>query len=262
METSIQLTAFRKCLILLSVLLCSLTTASAAIDKPIKFCGDGGGWPPYTYKKSGKVVGYDVDVLDAVLKPNNIEYTIAMPIWKRCVEGTKVGLYDVAVSATYSEERNRDFILTDEYYSLTPVYVYSKEQFPNGLKVNNAKELEKYNICGVYGFNYDGVGVDSNVVDRSAKSFNQLVMKTVAGRCKLFITHYEIMIGFKIEHGVDYLSQGVLVTKTIPDAPHNKNYMLISKQYPQAQELKQILDSGFAELRKNGQLKQFLKGYE
>ncbi len=147
-----------KITLIFSLLFSFVPTSFAEIKQAIKFCGDGGGWPPYTYKKDGEVIGYDVDVLNAILGPKNIKYTIAMPVWKRCVEGTKIGLYDAALSATFSEERKRNFIFTDSYYSLTPVYIYSKKQFPDGLQISNVKDLEKYHLCGVHGFNYDGVG--------------------------------------------------------------------------------------------------------
>ncbi|MCL9781187.1 transporter substrate-binding domain-containing protein [Vibrio sp. S4M6] len=249
-------------LLCLVLLFSAMTLASEPLEGPVKFCGDGGGWPPYTFKKGDKVVGYDIDVLNAILKPKNIEFSVAMPSWKRCVEGTKIGLFDAAVSATYSEERSQSFILTDEYYSLTPVYVYSQKLFPNGLEISNAKDLENYHLCGVHGFNYDGIGVNSSSIDRTATSFDQLVKKTIAGRCAVFLTDYEIMIGFKIEQGIDYLAQGVLITKSIPDAPKDKNYMLISKNYKNAQQLKAILNEGFAKLRANGQLKKILESYE
>ncbi|OOE42608.1 substrate-binding periplasmic protein [Salinivibrio kushneri] len=89
-----------------------LSSPALALDtSSLKACGDGAGWPPYTFEKGGQVQGYDVDVLNAIFGKEGVDVSVAMPPWKRCVLQTKAGNYDIALSASYSEERDKDFIL-------------------------------------------------------------------------------------------------------------------------------------------------------
>ncbi|OOE64531.1 substrate-binding periplasmic protein [Salinivibrio kushneri] len=238
-----------------------LSSPALALDtSSLKACGDGAGWPPYTFEKGGQVQGYDVDVLNAIFGKEGVDVSVAMPPWKRCVLQTKAGNYDIALSASYSEERDKDFILTNYYYTLQPSYIYSTSQYPNGLNISTMDDLNGLRMCGLLGYNYTGFGVDDSKVRKSAKSFDQLVQKTEAGRCDVFLARYEILAGFKVAKGTDYLAGG-MQAEPIPGNSGDKFHMMISREHPEAMEIKATLDAGFESMRESGKLQAVLDAY-
>ncbi|OOF10207.1 MULTISPECIES: substrate-binding periplasmic protein [Salinivibrio] len=238
-----------------------VASPALALDtSSISACGDGAGWPPFHYKKGDNIEGYDVDVLNNIFGKEGVNVSVEMPPWKRCVLETKAGNYDIALSASYNEERDRDYLLTDYYYTLQPSYIYSTRQNPNGLNISSVEDLNGLRMCGLLGYNYTGFGVDDSKVRKSAKSFDQLVQKTEAGRCDVFLARYEILAGFKVAQGTDYLAGGMQV-EPIPGNSGDKFHMMISREHPEANAIKAMLDEGVKEMRESGQLQEILDKY-
>lgn len=253
-----------KKLITASVLLAGLALSSSAMAlerNSLSACGDGGGWPPYHYFDNNRVViGYDVDVLDKIFTPLGTSISVELPPWSRCLHETKLGNYDIAISASYSEERERDFILTDYYYTMQPSYVYSSITYPNGLPVNTAQDLDKLRTCGLQGYSYTGFGVDDSKVRKQGQTFNQLVQMIAAGRCDVFLVRSEVLAGFRVAEGVDHLANG-LKAVSIPGVDKENFHMLISRSIADGLEIKAFFDSGLSELRESGLLEQMIQKY-
>ncbi|OOF00073.1 hypothetical protein BZG77_01115 [Salinivibrio sp. IB643] len=93
-----------------------------------------------------------------------------------------------------------------------------------------------------------------------ALDVKQLVKQTQAGRCDVFLACYEILAGFKAAQGIDYLAGGMQV-EPIPGNMGDKFYMMISREYPEANDIKALLDQNFESMRQSGQLKSILDGY-
>ncbi|ODP96300.1 hypothetical protein BGL48_04300 [Salinivibrio sp. SS3] len=238
-----------------------LSSPALALDtSSLSVCGDGAGWPPFHYKKGNQIQGYDVDVLNAIFADKGVDVSVEMPPWKRCVLQTKAGNYDIALSASYNEERDKNYLLTDYYYTLQPSYIYSTSQNPNGLNISSVDDLNGLRMCGLLGYNYTGFGVDDSKVRKSAKSFEQLVQKTEAGRCDVFLARYEILAGFKVAKGTDYLAGG-MQAEPIPGNMGDKFHMMISREHPEAMEIKATLDAGFESMRESGKLQAVLDAY-
>lgn len=244
--------------LLLSVLSC-MALAEPLSGETIKACGDGAGWPPYTFVQNNDVIGYDVDVLDEILRPAGISFTVEMPPWRRCLFSTESGEYQIALSASYSQERDDTYLLTDYYYTLQPSYLYDSERHPDGLDINEPSDVLNYNACGLSGYNYNGFGVDSEQVDRQTASFEQVVQKTLAGRCDLFLARFEILAGFALT-GTDHL-QNSLTAEPIPGIEGDKFYMMVSRAYEHGPALVDVLNEGFARMRSEGQLDAILQSY-
>ncbi len=239
--------------------LITFQTQAADVTVPVKVCGDGAGWPPYHFKKDNQFAGYDLDVLDAVLKAGGVEYSFDMPPWARCLAGLDGGKYHLAVSSSFSEERNEKYLLTEFYYTLNPYYFYSKEVHPDGFNAKTIDDLKKHKICGLRGYNYAGFGFQDNDVDRGTGSFDQLVQKLGAKRCDMFVARFQIIKGFDVI-GKPVLNDTVAYA-AIPGIEGDKFYMLISRKFEQKAELKKMLDDGFKKLRDEGKLEEMLKKY-
>jgi len=233
--------------------------AAAINGEQINICGDGAGWPPYTYELNNEVLGYDIDVLEKILPPAGATFSVAMIPWARCLQQTQDGEFQIALSASFNEERGRTYIYTDQYYTVQPHYIYDSKRFPDGLNVSQASDLLNYRACGLRGYNYATFGVDSESVDRETSTFSQVVQKTLAGRCDLFLARYEIIAGFSAL-GEHHIRDG-LVAEPIPGIDPDIFYMMISRAYPKANELVEVLNAGFESLRADGTLDAILDRY-
>tara|TARA_B100000315_G_scaffold132181_1_gene121607 strand:+ start:594 stop:1427 length:834 start_codon:yes stop_codon:yes gene_type:complete len=232
----------------------------------IHVCGDGAGWPPYTFfkhekgEKTKEIIGYDIEVLNSIFKKHGINAIFEMPPWNRCVKLAETGIkYQIALSASYSKERDRKFILTRDYYRISPYYFYSRNKYQKDIDITVKEDFLQYKVCGLYGYNYMGFNLPLMKIDRGAKNFDLVIKKTHKGRCDLFIARYEILVGFD-QIGVNYLERD-LGYAPIPGATLEKFYMLISRNYKHANQLKKIIDSGIAEMEKSGKLKKIIEMY-
>ncbi|WLD58608.1 transporter substrate-binding domain-containing protein [Salinispirillum sp. LH 10-3-1] len=245
---------------LLAVVLAGMSLQATALrGEHLTFCGDGAGWPPYTFELNGEVLGYDLDVLDAILTPAGITFDVVMLPWSRCLQQTESGEFHIALSASFNEQRARTYIYTDSYYTVNLVYVYDSNRHPNGLNITQASDLNNYRMCGLRGYNYANFGVETERVDRDTSTTSQVVQKTLAGRCDLFLDRYEPLVGFSAL-GEVHLSGG-LVASPIPGIDSEYFYMLVSRAYPRAQELADLLNAGITQLRADGALESMINRY-
>jgi len=232
----------------------------------IHVCGDGAGWPPYHFykrengKKTKEIIGYDIEVLNSIFKKHGIKVIFNMLPWNRCLELTEGGHhYKIALSAAYSKERDTKFLMTRDYYKISPYYFYSRNKYQKGMDITAKEDFLQYKVCGLFGYAYAGFNLPLIKIDRSAKKFDFVIEKTHKGRCDLFIARYEILAGFA-QIGVNYLERD-LGYAPIPGATLEKFHMLISRNYKHSNQLKKIIDSGIAEMEKSGKLKEILEKY-
>ena len=121
----------------------ALVKPSELSDTHLSICGDSIDWEPYTYVQDEEVKGFDLDVLNEILPKHRITFDFTMSSWSRCLKGGRAGDFQVAVSATYSDERAKHFLYTTWYYATTPSYLYRKSEFKNGLKIT---DLNAYKV--------------------------------------------------------------------------------------------------------------------
>lgn len=251
---------------LLAGLFSTPVLADGLTGKTIYVCGDGSGWPPYTYvapDKPGQVQGYDVDVVREILAKHAIKVEFSMPSWKQCLSHAAGGhKYQIALSSSYSDERASKFLFTRKYYTSIQSYFYARKHFPSLPKIKSASDLFLYGqICGRYSYNYEGTGVLKNSqILRVSKTYKALISRTINGDCAFFLGRPSILLGFKL------INQQLIDSKEIGYAPipmaHLDDfYMLVSRKYPYAEELKSILDDGILQMEKSGRLKEILNRY-
>lgn len=231
----------------------------------VSICGDENEWPPYTYFKRSKgektqqVTGYSIAVVEAIFSRHRINYTIRLLPWTRCVAELKSGQrYQMILDMSANPERRADFLLTKPYYTTIPHYFYSRHAYPQGLHLNTLAELGRHTICGLQGYNYVQYGLDASKVDQGAKSYQAVIAKLHAARCSLFIEQFEAMLGFSLI-GTPFLDDQRLAHAPIPGLRPSVFYMGISRNFPQGEALKALLDRDLGRMEVSGQLKSLWK---
>ncbi|MEJ6000518.1 substrate-binding periplasmic protein [Paucibacter soli] len=233
----------------------------------VHICDDGAEWPPYTYYKrvngrpSAELVGYSVDVITAIFKKAGIAYTLQLLPWLRCQKEVAAGQrYQLALNASHSAERERDYFLSLPYYRTTNYYFYSRSAHPQGLHIEQLADLKRYRVCGLHGYNYATYGLASAEIDSGARNFSAVITKLQRGDCELFLEKYEVLAGFAAL-GQDMLSDPALGRQPVPGMQPTEFHMLVSRQHEHGAELLRLINEGLRELQASQQLRSMLAKY-
>jgi len=251
-----------------AALFCSGSRAVAAQMTTVTVCDDVAEWPPFTYRErdvsgqpGSKVLGFSVEVLRRILSPHRIAVQIELLPWVRCLREVESGQqFQMALNASFSQEREARFLFSQPYYETTHTYFYSRKVYPRGLRLRDVAELSRYQICGVHGYNYSAYGLSDQQVDRGALDFARVIAKLHAGRCEIGIEKLEAVAGFK-RLGRDLLGDPDLGHAPIPGLARGEFHMLISRQHPQGEALRTLIDRGLKTLRESGELRELRQRY-
>lgn len=206
-------------------------------------------------------MGYDVDVINMIFSDHGIKAEFVILPWKRCLMRTRKGVYQAVPSASKNPQREKDYLLSEAYYTMTPSYFYLKEKHPLGLTIKNASELKKLGkICGRHGYNYVNFGLENDDVCKGSRTYQSLVNMTLIGRCDIFLARYEAFTGLSYI-GQDFISDRRFGHAPIPNVEPEKFYIMISRNFKYAHELKTILDSGIFKLKESGKLQSTFEKY-
>lgn len=236
------------------------TTSSAALERTsLSVCGDDHDWPPYHFTKDAAVVGYDIDVLEAIFTPLNVSISVTLLPWSRCLQETKIGNYDIALSSAYNENHVKDYIVSNYYYTLRPVYVYSGLHYPDGLPINSGNDIDKLRACGLPLYNYHSFGINDSKVQKIPRNLENALKMLKAKRCDVYLDRYEIL-AFRSSENIKLIDSELKIV-AIPGSDVDKFYMLISREVSDGIELKSIIDTGLDKLRQADQLSGLLGKY-
>jgi polar amino acid transport system substrate-binding protein len=236
----------------------------------ISIVDDEAEWPPYTYyqringEKTPGIVGFSIDVITKIFSQAGIEFTVELLPWKRALFNVARGEKNqLILNSSHVKEREVDYLYSLAHYTLQHVIFYSATKYPEGLVLKDMEDLNtNYKICGLRGYSYGSAGVDTNKVNLSFGTYDQLihVLHNRPEICDLFIEGYEILAGFKVI-GSDYLADKNLKYGVIPGLSSKGYHMLISKNLSYSKELKEIIDKGILLLRESGELDLLLAKY-
>ncbi|WP_235363958.1 MULTISPECIES: substrate-binding periplasmic protein [Shewanella] len=204
-------------------------------------------------------IGYDIDILDLAFKETLLQHKVIALPWNRCLKEVKQGAVDAAMSASLNHERQRDYLISAPYYYLTPSYYYLKSDFPQGVQVKRLEQLKEYgNVCGIKNFNYDNFGLSPNFHLFQIRELSHLPDMLTKKRCQFFLARKETLAGTLAINKMDEFAAR-LVGRSTPDTQPEPFYMLISKNSPHKETIKQLFDTKVDRLNKEGKLQNLLE---
>lgn len=120
-----------------SVLSVAPTTAQEKLPDPVRI-GIEGAYPPFNFMdSSGKVQGFDVDIMNAICAVQNLNCEFVVQDWDGIIPGLQTGKYDVIIGLGMTEERRKAVDFTDKYWATANRFVGAKdkswEYTPEGL---------------------------------------------------------------------------------------------------------------------------------
>ena len=242
-------------------------SAHSLSGKTIQICEDDAQWPPYSFYKiqntqpSKEIIGYAIDVIHAIFTKQNISYAVTFLPWKRCLEELKHGdSFQMALNASFSQYRQKTYLLSKPYYSTQKHYYYSERKYPDELVIENIQQLKQYQLGGIRGHSFESYGISNALITQRTKGYVELINMLNAGRFDIFLGEHEIISG-QANINPQISLEKPLVFVALNNLKRNDFYMLISRGPSYAVKLKALLDKGIGELHDSGQSEQFLKKY-
>ncbi|MDE1465138.1 substrate-binding periplasmic protein [Spartinivicinus poritis] len=220
-------------------------------------------WAPYEYhdrKGNNELVGYNVDVMEEILKPYNIKLKHVIRPWKRCLESLKSGEFHMIWPTSLNEERRRDYLHSRHSYELTPAFFYLKSQFPSGLTADEVRNKISPDLrCGLLGYNYTNFGFNNEEIARTTKSHEALIARIHHKFCHAAFARLEIIAAAWMILEKPLLTEEISY-QALP-VPKERFHFLISKKHPQGKKLLNIINKGLDKLESSGRLRELLIKY-
>jgi polar amino acid transport system substrate-binding protein len=155
----------------LVVVFAAMTVTAFAAPKSIKVATDAT-WPPMEMVDANKkIVGYDIDFLNAVAKEAGLAVEFKNTAWDGIFAGLDSGQYDAIISSvTITEERKAKYDFTDAYTSIGQILVVPKTDKTSktiadlrgkkvGSQIGTTGAMEVKKVAGVESKTYDEIGL-------------------------------------------------------------------------------------------------------
>jgi polar amino acid transport system substrate-binding protein len=155
----------------LVVVFAAMTVTAFAAPKNIKVATDAT-WPPMEMVDANKkIVGYDIDFINAVAKEIGIAVEFKNTAWDGIFAGLDTGKYDAIISSvTITNERKAKYDFTDAYTSIGQILVVPKTDKTSktiadlkgrkvGSQIGTTGAMEVKKVAGVESKTYDEIGL-------------------------------------------------------------------------------------------------------
>lgn len=230
----------------------------------VTVCAEDAGWPPFstpgeTTPDSGEpsLTGYNADLLARIFGAQGIPYRVVIRPWKRCLQDGIHGDVTLVLDAASNPERERDYLLTEPIYSLTPGVFFPagrSEQYPPPL---TSAHLAQQQICGQKGYIYDNFGVRNEWVDMVSEDLDKILDLVALERCDFGLARLEIL---RTELQT-YPFPERIAWQPLSGQPREPFYWLLNRHTPGVTQLKAVIDTEMAILRTSGDADQLLERY-
>jgi len=106
-------------LVLICLLVVSITATSCGQQATKVRVATEAAYPPFTYidEQTGRNVGFDIDLMKAIAKKENLDIEFVDVAFEPLIEGMTQGKYDAAISAiSITEGRKKDMLFSEPYF--------------------------------------------------------------------------------------------------------------------------------------------------
>lgn len=141
-----------------------------------------GAYPPFnSVTADGKIVGFDVDIANALCARLKVECEIVAQDWDGLIPGLQAGKFDIAVaSMTITDERRKQIAFTHKYYATPFALVAPKDSNLAGTKADGLKGrtlgAQASTVLGDYAQkNYGNAGADVKLYPSQEEAMADLV---------------------------------------------------------------------------------------
>lgn len=234
----------------------------------ISICEDDTEVFPMTYyerennRKEQKLTGFTIEFIERVFTKHNITWDIVLIPWSRCLREVKAGdKYQMLLNAVSNEQRRADYHFSEPHFEAKNFYFYSKEKYPNGLKIESPDDLDNYLLGGVYGYDQTVFGIEEEQVLIHSKSLPKLIQMMYLGRFDVF------MAGSDAVPWMEKAFPELNIKSRLGYAPLKGTkgayfHFMYSKKWPAAKQVQQLIDKEMALMKASGEWQRLIDKYE
>ncbi|WP_374438247.1 substrate-binding periplasmic protein [Inhella sp.] len=248
---------------LIASLLLAARPAVAAPELPteLALCDDANEWPPYTqYRRDaagqpvGELTGFTVELLRLIASRHGLQLRFEMLPWARCQlqvrQGESLGL----LNAIRTPERDREFLVSAPLYETRLLYVWSRQQHPNGLGLKRQQDLQHWRVGGLKGYSYSQME-DVNLRGMTrVRSYEALLEMLRLQRVDLVLVNENVLQGralLGLEAFRDARSFGVA---PLPERKPSVFHLMFTRTRPEGALLHALVNEDLKVLQRGGEL--------
>jgi polar amino acid transport system substrate-binding protein len=236
-----------------------LLVGHPARAEALRACGGESNWPPMSYVQQGdkEVKGLSPDILRSVLTPQPV---IALRPWARCLyEVESHRDFDIVMSVLRNPEREKIFLFSRSYLSLTPSYLYATARYAYP-PVHSLADLGRFRVCALHGASTSYTRMEPSAIDSGAPNYDSLIKKVDRGYCDIVVDMREVFQGFSNLGLLPFDSKQYRILP-LPETEKYPLHFGVSRKHPQAQALIEEIDRGLLGLEKSGKLARIVATY-
>ncbi|MCP4111484.1 MAG: amino acid ABC transporter substrate-binding protein [Desulfobacteraceae bacterium] len=205
-----------------------------------------------------KDYGLVAEIITETFKEMGLEHEYFFYPWKRCELLVKHGKIWATFPYGYTEERTKKIFFSDVLLVTSTKFFYYKKHQKNKISWNTIEDLKPYKIGGVLGYYYEKEFKRSGINVDYAPSEKLTLKKLVYGRVYLFPADVAVAWNLIKKHFPREIDNFGMLEK-----PHETsgNYLMVSKTYPNTQELLQKFNAALKKIKDRGVVKQILQKY-
>lgn len=245
--------------VLICTILFFLTLLSA--QKKVSFVADV--WEPYNNSHEAIQKGYVIDILQKIYEKAGYQVEYSIVPWTRALAAVEQGAEDGAIGSLQTAEREKKFFFPAEECGVTYNEFYVKNN--SSWQYKDIASLSKLNIGIIGGYLYaeldDYINANRNNANRITTTFGENALEQnirllAAGRLDgILVNEKNIQISLKkLKMENQFKSAGMA-------GKPQKMFVVFSKQTNNGKELAELFSKGISDLRKSGELKKILAGY-
>ena len=220
-------------------------------------CGGDNNWPPMSYRSSDdqQVKGISADILRSIFAE---KINIRLLPWARCLYQAKSQLnVDIVMSLFKTPEREKEFLFSMSYMSLTPSYLYSTRRFKSP-PIKTLAALENYKICALHGASTIYTQLQPENIESGATSYSSLIKKLDKDYCDIVVDMREVFLGLS-ELELLPINNAKYRIQALPGTEPYPLQFGVSKTNPKAQDIVEKINLELEQLQRSGGLKRILE---
>ena len=194
-----------------------------------------------------------------------MQHTLTLLPWKQCLRQVELfdraGRYEVFVDGSYTAERAKSYYLSPPLYRTNIGVFYSKKKFPNTPPITQASDLNKYRLCGTFGYNFQpfiAAGLDAEI-NTTGKTNPTNFMLLTKQRYDFFLSAIQPIYGGHLT-GL-YVIPDEIASMPVPGVKKFTFYLFVSKTSPRALELSSKINQAVIKLHETGVSNAIFKKY-
>ena len=213
-----------------------------------------GTWAPWTYHdEDDKLVGFDVEVAQAVAKKLGVDVQFEEGEWDGLLAGVKAGRYDIMVNGVgYTQERAKAYDFSDPYcYNKTALIVRDDNE-----EIKSLEDLKGKTTCNSANSTYQIIAEEYGATVLDVETLDGTLEMVLAGTQRADAT-LNAEVSF-----LDYMNQHPDAALKIVDYyPESEKLCIIMPKGSQSDSLREAINSAISELKEDGTLAELSNKY-